>query len=505
MCIRNFVLLALCSAITFFCSARIALATDDRSPQEQYKAIVENEAKTQGVTLDEIQKRIEASGGVYNYFSNQYLQGKLPDIADVLRILALSKGIQPLPLEQGVLSGDPQSIEPLRQDSKITVKEISYTSSIDNIGPLYAEIAYDPANRHMPIVVVQHGGNPGKRFGMVASCFRMAQNGMFAIAVSKRGRDGSAGQGDSWAKEIFDIIDAIEFVKSHYAENVDPTNVNIWGYSGGAIDSIAASSRFPDYFRCIAPFFGQFEWTTSLMGVPAAQRRKEEVAAGEQQKVNAIVDGIGGYPDEVPDNYMARDNMLGVINNPYSRIHLVLDEKDPSGEALQRHFREYYEKAKQLGYTNVELHLSKVGDQYRFHHDYPGTTEQLGNPDLMFAESFFLAHVVHGDYPPPILADSGIINVLGYVKTKRFFVWLGAGNDAVARMEYTLGGRDNAFLFRRLSSRQGVKGRLIFPNPQRYPLRVTVNGNAVVDRTTDIQVRVDFTIDDRIVISRASL
>src|SRR5262249_14077795 len=139
-----------------------------------------------------------------------------------------------------------------------------------NIFPLYAEICYDPKKARMPIVVIQHGGNPGSRFATVPSCYRMAQKGLFAVSVSKRGRDGSAGEGDSWAKETFDIIDAVEYVKEHYSVKVDPANVNIWGYSGGDIDSAAAAVRFPDYFRSVAPFFGELEWTTTFSGTAEA-------------------------------------------------------------------------------------------------------------------------------------------------------------------------------------------------------------------------------------------
>jgi hypothetical protein len=151
----------------------------------------------------------------------------------------------------------------------------------------------------------------------------------------------------------------------------------------------------------------------------------------------------------------------------------------------------------------VELHLSKVGDAYLYHHDYPGSWVQLGNPDLMQAETFFVPHILHGDYPPPVLSDAGTLNVLGYVKTHRFFVWLGAGNDAGARLDYTLAGRDNSFRFQRLSRDASVKGKLVFPNPHAYAYKVTVNEDTITEKTTDREIRVPFGLNDSVRISRA--
>ena len=68
------------------------------------------------------------------------------------------------------------------------------------------------------------------------STFGIALSGLFVIAVSKRGRDGSAGKGDAWGKELYDICDAVEYVKRHYALYVDPTNINITGASAGGMD-----------------------------------------------------------------------------------------------------------------------------------------------------------------------------------------------------------------------------------------------------------------------------
>jgi len=275
-------------------------------------------AKAERVSVEELKRRL-AVEDPFDCVFDWFFRGLLgQNIAQIYRVVALARG--------EILREDafvPRAlVGALRQNKHVVLKEISYRSSIDDIYPLYAEIAYDSNRENMPIVVIQHGGYLGSRFGMVPSCYRMAKKGFFAIAVSKRGRDGSAGVGDSWCKEIFDIIYAVEFVKKEYAEYVDPTNVNIWGYSGGSLGSMAAAVRFPDYFRSVNCFFSQLQWNRGFSGETAEidqstiNRMKEydktvdyERAFREPvlidrpdsnlQQYYLIMKGIGDWPEEV--------------------------------------------------------------------------------------------------------------------------------------------------------------------------------------------------------------
>ena len=474
-------------------------AASGQAPVRDSAYVVETRELTRNpeLTKADVDSGIAKASSDYNYFLQLYLAGKLPSISHAMRLTALHRGVTPIKVED---ASGPGSIAHLRNDPEIIVKEVAYKSSVSNLDPLYTEVCYSPKGRSMPIAVVQHGGNPGSRYGTVGSCYRMAKKGLFAISVSKRGRDGSSGANDSWAVETFDIIDAVEVVKRDYAQYVDSTNVNIWGYSGGCIDAVAAAVRFPDYFRLVAPYFGQLEWTRTWAAIPKEQRR-QHASAGEQRKGNNIVDGIGGFPDEVPDHYMARDLLLGVINNPYSRFHFFLDSEDPSGPLLQEHFKTYLAKAQALGRTNVTLHLSKPGDQYRWHHAYPGSWAELNNPDLLASEVVFLAHVLNGDYPEPVLADGGRMMVLGYLRTKQFLIWLGNGDNAVADLEYTLTGPVNTFAFRRLTADPTVKGRLRVPNPAGYRWQAEVGGKVVAEGAAP-EIEVAFDLNDTVILRR---
>ena len=97
----------------------------------------------------------------------------------------------------------------------------------------------------------------------------------------------------------------------------------------------------------------------------------------------------------------------------------------------------------------------------------------------MASEATYLSHVLDGTYPEPVMADAGRMTVLGYLKTRRFFVWLGKGNDAVAELDYTLTGPVSTFTFRRLSSSPAVRGRLTIPNESGAMLRAEIGGRVV--------------------------
>jgi len=144
---------------------------------------------------------------------------------------------------------------------------ITYPSSVsaDGNGPLdlKAELNFDNQKLHAPIVVVMHGYSPITNFPDVRTqAQRLCNAGFFAISVALRGRDGSDGIRDSGGVEIYDIYDAVEYIKHDpmFGQLVDPNNVHITGYSGGGGNVMSALTKFPDYFRLGSGFFGMSDY-----------------------------------------------------------------------------------------------------------------------------------------------------------------------------------------------------------------------------------------------------
>lgn len=166
---------------------------------EVFKGFLQEEAKHKGLTEEELKARMKEKG-ITSYLLILLGQRHISpvDFANLLDIswiqafqIAYSSGAMRLTDESlELLRGNvTETIRRLRKDKDIVVKEIAYRSSVDDLYPLYAEIAYDPGLRSMPVVVYQHGDYPGTRFSTVPGIYDLAKRGIFGISVSKRGRE----------------------------------------------------------------------------------------------------------------------------------------------------------------------------------------------------------------------------------------------------------------------------------------------------------------------------
>jgi pimeloyl-ACP methyl ester carboxylesterase len=194
---------------------------------------------------------------------------------------------------------------------------IHYTSTLDSL-PLVMDVAFDADRRPSPILLVLHGYSGPFQGTEIPE--RFARKGLFAIKTYKRGFGGSGGSSDDSGRETHDFYDAIQFVKSHYAQYVDPMNVNVVGYSGGGGNTYALLTKFPDLLRSANVFFGMSDYgyddTYGWWNNGGSSYR------------NALAQRIGGTPTDVRERYHARAHHLGAGNNRYSHIQLFYDEQE---------------------------------------------------------------------------------------------------------------------------------------------------------------------------------
>ena len=498
------------SLFDFFKKGKV-IELPDFPDTEVFKNFMEDEARHKGLSVEQLKEEMKKMG-ITSYLLNLLEKGQISPVefANLMDIswiqafqMAYFSGALELSDESlDILKGKTtELIEKLRKDKEIVVKEIAYRSSVEDLYPLYAEIAYNPKLRNMPVVVYQHGDYPGTRLATVPGIHNLAKKGIFGISVSKRGRDGSAGTGDGWCKEIYDIYDAVEYVKNHYASYIDPENINITGGSGGGMDTFSAIVHFPDYFRVAAPFVGppdldhwcrEMEPTIKILEQMAKNSRGQ--AEGFWSLISQITEDIGGLPSQVPNRYLARNWVLGAINNPYTLIHIFWDAEDGAAPSITERSKAYLEETEKMGFTNVHLHFSQRGDKLRFLH--------WGVPDNTFVWHYFLPAVFSKSHPDPVLSDAGRLIILGFVKTGKFLIWVGEGNDAVARVDYVISPHAARFYFRRLSQDPSKRGKLIFENLERENFHVIVNDKIVIEKTNASQVKVQFGLDDRVILKR---
>lgn len=394
-----------------------------------------------------------------------FLNGLMDDVAVWDYVLSqseinqLANGIAPTSLGESTSTTGVDLMEVIRYQSTITTEA---NEPLD----LVAELNYKSGYRNAPIVVVMHGYSPatGNLSNVRTNAQRLRDSGFFAISVAMRGRDGSDGVRDSGGLEIYDIYDAIEYVKSNYSQFVDPNNIHITGYSGGGGNTMSALTKFPDYFRVGAAFFGMSDYGyDSVNGWYF-----NGASSGHQAIMNAdIGNPTLGIPD-IADKYAARASNLASKNNPYSEIHLFVNQNEPTCPMIND--ITYQDNAiANAGFEgefdNITVHIGKSGEYEDFNHNGINEVNELqywphGAPSSnvqQAAEAWYLDRLLAGQIPQPVLNSSDELYVAGYVKTRVFSLWLGNGQNAAAQLNYNIASDRKEFIITILTNNKTIE------------------------------------------------
>lgn len=280
---------------------------------------------------------------------------------------------------------------------------------------LKADIRYKSNKTGLPIVVILHGFGSTSASFIAATKLRFAENNLFALFVEMRGLGSSDGNPDCSARDIHDIIDAVEYVKTNYAAYVDTTQIHFIGYSGGGGNGLAAACKFPDYFNSITSYFGISDY-----GHDATDGWYQNGAAAGQK--TTLETWIGGNPTNKQEEYHARAAVLG-INNYQGYLNLFHDNDDTSVPVVNA------QNIIDAAPTHCFSSLTSVSSIVRWLHGYPNSTGVVG---LEYSESKVIVPIVNKTYPELTIGTSGTLTVLGYCKTKRFSIWLGGLTEAAA-------------------------------------------------------------------------
>ncbi len=353
------------------------------------------------------------------------------------------------------------------------LENINYHSSVstDSNGPLdlIAELNYDSTRNNAPIAVVMHGYGSGDNLllGVRPNAERLRDAGFFVVSVAMREREGSDGKRDSGGVEIYDIYDAVESVKAQYPQLVNKTNISITGYSGGGGNVLSALTKFPDYFRAGSAFFGMSDYgydTTRGWFFNGAD------AGNKAHLIPDIGDPTLGDPG-VRDRYMARATNLAAKNNPYSEIHLFVNANETNVPPI--HSTSYRDLAVAAAtspgeFDKIQVHIGGTGQYVDFNNNGVNDPNELQdwphqNPTANqqhAAEAWYLSRLLDGSIKQPSLNLQDTLFVGGYVKTERFSLWLGDGQNAAGELAYNLAGDTWSFALDVLSSNQNIKGTL---------------------------------------------
>jgi pimeloyl-ACP methyl ester carboxylesterase len=261
-----------------------------------------------------------------------------------------------------------------------------------------------------------HGWNGSGSDPDELTLYQMASMGFFVASVGLRGRDGADGARDASGREIYDIYDVLLYIRSHYAQYVSQDLAVIVGYSGGGGNALAAACKFPDTFSCVVDFYGMSDYA-AWYGQGTWEFYQESIGIA-----------IGGAPNAAPNNYYSRDATAAITNYTGGKIVIFHDIDD--GIVPVTHSQEIVTVLDAAGMTNYETHYSQSGDTPRWTH---GSGEDFDSIGIAAKDIWVPTAKAQAAWTIPA---SGTITVIGYIKTKRFTIWLNTGLDAAATVVY---------------------------------------------------------------------
>jgi pimeloyl-ACP methyl ester carboxylesterase len=291
---------------------------------------------------------------------------------------------------------------------------------------LNMEISY-PTDKgvSLPVVALMAGWKDGADSFSDTDIKRIADYGFMVVVVSKRGNNGGQGTPDASGREIYDICDAVNYVRNCYPYSVfaSQTIAAIVGYSGGGGNALAAACKFPDFWSIVVDYFGISDYGYTSDGW------WQEFAPGTYR--DGIEAQIGGSPATVPNNYRARHSAEAIANYTGGHVYVYHDVADVSVKVI--HSQRIISALAAIG--NCTGNISTSADAIRWFHSYPTT----GTP-LIIAETTWSSAIKNSQ--SWTIPTSGTVTVIGYIVTKLFAIWLNTngtaitGIDAVATVTY---------------------------------------------------------------------
>src|SRR5690606_531115 len=144
----------------------------------------------------------------------------------------------------------------------------------------------------------------------------------------------------------------------------------------------------------------------------------------------------------IQDRYHARASNLASQNNPYSEIHLFVNEQETTCPPINS--TSYRDNAIAAAtapgeFDNITVHLGSTqrtthvdfnengvndaNELQSWPHGFPTGNQQDA------AEQWYRDRLLDGSIPEPTLNATDELFVAGFVKTKQFEFWLGDGQD----------------------------------------------------------------------------
>ena len=258
------------------------------------------------------------------------------------------------------------------------------------------------------------------------------QTDCLLIEVDMRGRAFSDGKQDCNGLELFDVIDAVEYVIANYRDYLISTDVVFFeGGSGGGGNAYALAGKFPDYFAQI----------TAMCGITDYGVWHDNDAIGEFKDELDV--WIGNRQNQTAYNSRSGIFLLENLSSPLLITHGAKDKRVPV-----YHADNYVKKAENLNksYLIKYLRFDNAGGQEHW--------ENMTDTNLKLMEDTCKKERLN-NFKPTQIPNVGEMVIGGYLITKKFEIFLD-DIDKVARIKYdytnktfeVLGVDENEFTFK---------------------------------------------------------
>lgn len=236
------------------------------------------------------------------------------------------------------------------------------------------------------------------------------------VSVDMRGRAFSDGTPDCNGYELYDVYDAVEYVKGHYKEYILEQDVVYFeSGSGGGGNCYEILCKFPDYFAAATALCGMSDY---------AEWYRDDTAGDFRDELSVW---IAPDPDRYPMEYRSRSGIDGIANL-YTPLFIAHGETDV--RVPVHHARDYVKKATVSGKSELVKYLELKGVGTMSH--WGNATEEQMETVRRLSEENRLCHRVPVEIP-----DKGTLTVHGYIVTKKFSVFLD-GTDKCATLCYDI-------------------------------------------------------------------
>ena len=299
----------------------------------------------------------------------------------------------------------------LLTDESIDARVENVDSTIDaGVDDIYMRCFYK-TKANQPLLILIAGYTQSATDFVDATYQRFRDYGFFVVGVGMRGRNGATGTADDAARELHDVYDAINHIKTKFAGLIDQDKVSIVGYSGGGGVTYGMVSKFPDLFACAVVCFGISDY-----GYDGTYGWWAE----EPSRQATLESRIGDTPSNVPNEYKSRQHLVSISN--FTGKLYIFHDVDDSLVQVDNSTRVVTQLIAD-GFSNYVYDETDSGDGTRWLHDLPN-----GANSIVSAEDVFKADLLALETQD--LPSSGTVIVNGYMKTRLFTIWLGNGTAA---------------------------------------------------------------------------